>query len=114
MGLGSSLRLWGTIQQSPVLKPIRRGKHSCKHGAVAWENPYAERVNGTIKNEYLKRWTIKDFNALVRKTNKYQILANFDHSPFGNHNNPNSKYQDFKDGILAWKAFTEHFDKMGN
>ena len=85
MGLGSSLRLWGTIQQSPVLKPIRRGKHSCKHGAVAWENPYAERVNGTIKNEYLKRWTIKDFNALVRKTNKAV-----------QHYNTNRKHRAFK------------------
>ena len=52
--------------------------------------------------------------GLVKKINKYQILAKFEHSPFGNHNNPSSKYQDFRDGILAWKAFTEHFDKMGN
>ena len=52
--------------------------------------------------------------GLVRKINKYQILAKFEHSPFGNYNNPSSRYQDFRDGILAWKAFTAHFDKMGN
>lgn len=39
-------------------------------GNVAWENPYAERINGIIKNEYLKRWKIKDFNALKRKAGK--------------------------------------------
>ena len=52
--------------------------------------------------------------GLVRKINKYQILSKFEHSPFGNHNDPNSNYPDFRDGIMAWKAFTEHFDKMGN
>lgn len=39
-------------------------------GNVAWENPYAERVNGIIKDEYLKRWKIKDFKDLRRKVKK--------------------------------------------
>lgn len=39
-------------------------------GDVAWENPYAERVNGIIKNEYLKKWVIKDFEDLKRKVEK--------------------------------------------
>lgn len=39
-------------------------------GSVAWENPYAERINGIIKNEYLKRWVIKDFNDLKKKVSK--------------------------------------------
>ena len=39
-------------------------------GLVAQENAYAERVNGTIKNEYLKRWIIKDFKGLVKSTSK--------------------------------------------
>lgn len=39
-------------------------------GMVAWENAYAERINGTIKNEYLKRWTIKDFADLKKKVKK--------------------------------------------
>lgn len=37
---------------------------------VAWENPYAERINGIIKNEYLKRWVIRDFKDLKRKVAK--------------------------------------------
>ncbi|WP_084454453.1 IS3 family transposase [Algoriphagus terrigena] len=39
-------------------------------GLVAWENPYAERINGIIKNEYLKRWAIRDFKELKRKVAK--------------------------------------------
>lgn len=39
-------------------------------GEVAWENPYAERINGVIKNEYLNRWVIKDFTDLKKKVEK--------------------------------------------
>lgn len=39
-------------------------------GEVAWENPYAERINGIIKNEYLKKWIIKDFKDLKSKVKK--------------------------------------------
>ena len=39
-------------------------------GVVAWENPYAERINGIIKNEYLKKWIIKDFKVLKSKVKK--------------------------------------------
>ena len=33
-------------------------------GAKAQENAYAERINGTIKNEYLKYWKPQDFKQL--------------------------------------------------
>lgn len=36
----------------------------------ALENAYAERLNGIIKNEYLKGWTIKGLEDLKRKTTK--------------------------------------------
>lgn len=39
-------------------------------GSKAQDNAYAERINGTIKNEYLKRWHIKSFADLKRKTCK--------------------------------------------
>lgn len=39
-------------------------------GNVAWDNAFAERINGIIKNEYLKRWYIKDFKDLKRSTRK--------------------------------------------
>lgn len=39
-------------------------------GDVAWENPFAERVNGIVKNEYLKNWVIRDFKELQVKVKK--------------------------------------------
>lgn len=36
-------------------------------GEKAQDNAFAERVNGTIKNEYLNLWTIHDFKSLKRK-----------------------------------------------
>jgi hypothetical protein len=39
-------------------------------GENAQDNAYAERVNGIIKNEYLKLWLIKDFKALKAKLKK--------------------------------------------
>lgn len=39
-------------------------------GEIAQDNAFVERVNGTIKNEYLRRWVITDFNSLKRKVRK--------------------------------------------
>ena len=36
-------------------------------GVQAQDNAYAERINGTIKNEYLKHWEIQSFQSLKRK-----------------------------------------------
>jgi hypothetical protein len=36
-------------------------------GLLATDNAYAERINGTIKNEYLSLKTIKNFNDLKRE-----------------------------------------------
>lgn len=38
-------------------------------GLKAQDNAYAERINGTIKNEYLKRWVVNEGN-IVGKVNK--------------------------------------------
>lgn len=43
----------------------RHGIH-ISMGDAAWENPFAERVNGIIKNEYLKRWKIENLAKLKR------------------------------------------------
>jgi transposase InsO family protein len=43
-------------------------------GLIAQDNAYAERINGTIKNEYLQYWIIQNFKALqyyVRKAVKH-------------------------------------------
>lgn len=39
-------------------------------GVIAQDNAYAERVNGTIKNEYLKLWHIDTLRTLRSKTKK--------------------------------------------
>jgi len=36
----------------------------------AWENPYAERINRTIKDEYLDGWQIRTYPLLVRAVRK--------------------------------------------
>jgi putative transposase len=49
---------------------LRDNKIHVSMGLKAQDNAYAERINGTIKNEYLKRWVIKDEKDLVKKVNK--------------------------------------------
>jgi transposase InsO family protein len=43
---------------------------------AAWENGAAERVNGTIKNNYLKFYEIKDYQMLIKKTDRAVHLYN--------------------------------------
>jgi transposase InsO family protein len=37
---------------------------------VAYENAYAERINGTIKNQYLKGYNPQNFNELINMTGR--------------------------------------------
>jgi len=39
----------------------------CRH---AWENAYTERLNQTIKREYLDHWTVADYRTLSQKLNE--------------------------------------------
>jgi len=54
-------------------------------GLKAQDNAYAERINGTIKNEYLKAWEINSFAQLKRKLKKavenYNGIRPHDHLP---------------------------------
>jgi hypothetical protein len=72
-------QLWGLIHHSDrgsqygSREYTQLLKDNCIHismGTVAWENAYAERINGIVKNEYLKRWKIKDFKDLKKKVEK--------------------------------------------
>ncbi len=49
---------------------LKKNQIHVSMGEVAWENPYAERINGIIKNEYLIKWVVKDFKALKSKVVK--------------------------------------------
>lgn len=44
---------------------------------VAWENPYAERINGTIKNQYLKGYNPQNYQALKEMT--YRAVRNYNY-----------------------------------
>jgi len=45
----------------------------CKY---AWENPFAERINGVIKNNYLIHWEIKTFSQLIEGVDRAVKLYN--------------------------------------
>ncbi|HBH13531.1 MAG TPA: hypothetical protein DDX29_10535 [Clostridiales bacterium] len=45
----------------------------CKY---PWENPYAERINGIIKNNYLIHWIIESFEELVKAVDRAVYLYN--------------------------------------
>jgi len=47
----------------------------CKH---AYENGIAERLNGVIKNNYLKHWSIDTLGALVKSVDRAVYLYNYD------------------------------------
>ena len=54
-------------------------------GMKAQDNAFVERVNGTIKNEYLKLWDIPDLKTLEKRTKQA-----------GNHYNQKRLHQAFK------------------
>lgn len=52
------------------LSVLSKNNVTVSMGVKGQDNAYAERVNGIIKNEYLKKWLIKDFKDLKRKLTK--------------------------------------------
>lgn len=52
-------------------------------GLKAQDNAYAERINGTIKNEYLNRWYIDDFKMLKKRLN--EAVRHYNHKRIHNH-----------------------------
>lgn len=54
--------------------------HSMRNSMAkeAYENPQAERINGTIKNSYLKHWSILDYTALVKSVDRAVSLYNYE------------------------------------
>jgi transposase InsO family protein len=56
-----------------ILKANKITPSMCKHG---WQNAYCERVNGIIKNEYLKHWRITSLQELTRAVDKAVYLYN--------------------------------------
>lgn len=65
-------------------------------GLIAQENAYAERINGTIKNEYLKYWIINDLATLRRLLSKavYHYNNKRIHRSLPNRSTPNGFEKD--------------------
>lgn len=55
-------------------------KYSFKNSMCefAWENGKAERINGTIKNNYLKHWNIRSLHQLIKSVDRAVELYNND------------------------------------
>lgn len=55
-------------------------KHSFQNSMceMAWENGKAERINGVIKNNYLKHWSIDSFDKLTKMVDRAVKLYNQD------------------------------------
>ncbi|WP_236252669.1 DDE-type integrase/transposase/recombinase [Echinicola sp. 20G] len=99
---------WGLIHHSDrgsqyssnsYTKLLKDNQVHISMGLVAWENPYAERINGTIKNEYLKRWSISDFKDLKKKVRR--AVSNYNnkrlHRGFGMKFTPKGFYEKLVD-----------------
>lgn len=74
----------------------------------AKDNAYAERVNGIIKNEYLKLWTINSFYSLKRKLTEAVKHYNFKR-PHGHLPNRMSPVQ-FENAFAKANYIKEHFE----
>ncbi len=73
-------------------------------GKSAWENPHAERVNGTIKNDYLIPYQPRNFRELKRMLTKAVNLYNTQkpHQSL-NRNTPREFKRKIEDGLLTKK-----------
>lgn len=54
----------------PYVELLKEKGCKISMGLCAQDNAYAERINGTIKNEYLKYWKIESLNQLKCKVRK--------------------------------------------
>ena len=55
---------------SEYIKILRDSGIQISMGLIAQDNAYAERINGTIKGEYLDRWHIDSLQTLKRQTKR--------------------------------------------
>lgn len=57
---------------------LKKNEITPSMGKMAQENAYAERINGTIKNEFIKHWKPKSFRQLKTMTKKAVRYYNHD------------------------------------
>lgn len=66
----------GQYYDKDFLALVRKYKIRTSMCCHPWKNPYAERINGTIKNNYLRHKFIKTFADLERETTRSVNLYN--------------------------------------
>ena len=67
----------------PYLTRLKRKNTQISMGLIGQENAFAERINGTIKNEYLRYRKIKSFKDLIRWTK--QAVEDYNSRRIHNH-----------------------------
>jgi len=67
-------------------------------GVCAQDNAYAERVNGTIKNEYLSYWNIDSLSKLRKHTKK--AVWHYNHKRIHNHLPRNKSPSEFEKELI--------------
>jgi len=75
-------------------------------GLDARQNAYAERVNGIIKNEYLKHWDIPDFKTLKLKLRR--AVNHYNHHRQHNHLPPRMSPIQFEKHLKNQTSSTNH------
>jgi hypothetical protein len=68
----------GQYYAKVFLKLTNKSKIKNSMCEYAWENGKAERINGVIKNNYLKHRTIKSFQELIKEVDRSVYLYNFE------------------------------------
>jgi transposase InsO family protein len=66
---------------------LTRGRLRNSMCETVYENPHAERINGTIKNSYLKGYNPLNYQGLNRKLDKAVYMYNYEkpHSSINHH-----------------------------
>jgi putative transposase len=80
----------------------------------AWQNAYCERVNGTIKNEYLKCWKISNMIELKKAVSKAVYLYNYErpHMELPNWLAPAVFERQFNEGLFRKKPTMKLYSKQ--
>ena len=94
--------------EKKYLAMLRDMKCHISMGIKGQDNAYAERINGIIKNEYLKYWTIKDLPML--RTKLKQAVDHYNSSRPHNHLPNRYSPIQFENVLLEGKLNIPHFE----
>lgn len=99
----------GQYYQKDFIDLTRQMELSNSMGYSVFENPHAERINGTIKNDYLMHYKPADYDELIKQTSR--AVRNYNNRPHDSLNklSPNAFEQGLKQGCIAAKMKISDF-----